>query len=196
MAPVVILVRHGETEWTLSGQHTGRTDIPLTDNGRSQARELCRELASRRFGLVLSSPLTRALETARLAGLGDHVQTTEDLMEWDYGDYEGITTDEIRSKRRKWSLWMDGVPGGESAAEVGARADRVIEEVRQILTETGSDVALFAHGHVLRVLAARWLGLTPADGRLFALEPATISMLGYERENPVIRRWNDPAGTL
>jgi len=195
MAPVVVLVRHGETEWTLSRQHTGRTDIPLTDNGRAQAREVSRELASLNLGLVLSSPMSRALETARLAGLGAQVQTTEDLMEWDYGDYEGLTTDEIRSKRKKWSLWLDGAPGGESAAEVGARADRVIDEARQVLAEAEADVALFAHGHVLRVLTARWLGLTPADGRLFALEPATISLLGYERETAVIRRWNQPAGT-
>ncbi|MFP5318761.1 MAG: histidine phosphatase family protein [Acidimicrobiia bacterium] len=196
MAPVVILVRHGETEWTLSGQHTGRTDIPLTDNGRAQARRLCKELASRDLALVLSSPSSRALETARLAGLGDQVQTTEDLMEWDYGEYEGVTTAEIRSKKTKWSLWIDGAPGGESPADVGARVDEVIREVRDVLDEAESDVALFAHGHVLRVLTARWLGLTPADGRLFALDPATFSLLGYERENPVVRRWNDPAGAL
>lgn len=196
MAPVVILVRHGETEWTLSGQHTGRTDIPLTDHGRAQARELCKELASRPFALVLSSPSSRALETARLAGLGDQVQTTEDLMEWDYGEYEGITTPEIRSTRKKWSLWFDGAPGGESPADVGARVDEVIREVREVLAGSETDVALFGHGHALRVLTARWLGLTPADGRLFALDPATFSLLGYERENPVVRRWNDPAGAL
>ena len=196
MAPVVILVRHGETEWTLSGQHTGRIDIPLTDNGRAQARELCKELASRPLGLVLSSPSSRALETARLAGLGDQVQTTDDLMEWDYGEYEGVTTAEIRSTRKKWSLWIDGAPGGESPADVGARVDEVIREVRQVLADAEADVALFAHGHVLRVLTARWLGLTPADGRLFALDPATFSLLGYERENPVVRRWNDPAGAV
>lgn len=196
MAPVVVLVRHGETEWTISGQHTGRTDIPLTDNGRAQARELCRQLASRTFGLVLSSPLSRALETCRLAGLGDQAQTTEDLLEWDYGEYDGVTTAEIRSKNKKWSLWVDGAPGGESPADVGSRVDEVVREVREVVTETEADVAVFGHGHVLRVLAARWLGLTPADGRLFALDPASMSILGYERENPVIRRWNDPAGAL
>lgn len=196
MAPVVILVRHGETEWTISGQHTGRTDIPLTENGRAQARELCAELAGRKLALVLSSPLSRALDTCRLAGLGDQVQTTDDLVEWDYGEYEGITTPEIRSRRKNWSLWMDGAPGGETPADVGLRVDRVIAELRQVLAETEADVALFGHGHVLRVLTARWLGLTPADGRLFALDPATFSLLGYERENAVIRRWNDPAGTL
>ena len=196
MAPVVILVRHGETEWTISGQHTGPTDIPLTEHGRAQARELCRELAGRKLGLVLSSPLSRALHTARLAGLGDQVQTTDDLMEWHYGEYEGITTPDIRARHKNWSLWMDGAPGGESPAEVGTRVDRVVKELREAMTETESDVAVFGHGHVLRVLTARWLGLTPADGRLFALDPATLSLLGYERETPVIRRWNDPAGTL
>jgi broad specificity phosphatase PhoE len=196
MAPVVILVRHGQTEWTISGQHTGLTDIPLTDHGREQARALCGPLAERKLALVLSSPLSRALETCRLAGLGDQVQTDDDLMEWDYGDYEGRTTADIRDGRPKWSLWLDGAPGGETAAAVGARVDRVIAEVREVMAETEADVALFGHGHGLRVLAARWLGLTPADGRLFALDPATLSLLGYERENPVIRRWNDPTGTL
>lgn len=196
MAPVVILVRHGETEWTISGQHTGRTDIPLTENGRAQARELCGELEGRKLGLVLSSPLSRALDTCRLAGLGDQVQTTDDLLEWDYGDYEGITTAEIRTRRKKWSLWLDGAPGGETASQVGARVDRVIRELREAMTETDCDVAVFGHGHVLRVLTARWLGLPPADGRLFVLEPATFSLLGYERENAVIRRWNDPVGVL
>ncbi|HEX6596348.1 MAG TPA: histidine phosphatase family protein [Acidimicrobiales bacterium] len=194
MAPVVILVRHGETEWTLSGQHTGRTDIPLTENGRAQARELSAELADRKFALVLSSPLSRALDTCRLAGFGDQVQTTDDLVEWDYGEYEGMTTPEIRSGRKRWSLWMDGAPGGETPADVGLRVDRVVTELREVMADTEADVAVFGHGHVLRVLTARWLGLTPADGRLFALDPATFSLLGYERENSVIRRWNDPVG--
>lgn len=192
MAQTVLLVRHGETEWSVSGQHTGHTDIPLTDHGREQGRRLCGELAGRQFALVLSSPLSRALETCRLAGLGDQVQTTDDLMEWNYGEYEGITTAEIRAARPRWSLWLDGAPGGETAADVGARVDSVVAECREV----DGDVAIFGHGHSLRVLAARWLGLAPADGRLFLLDPATLSTLGYERETAVIRRWNDPRGHL
>ena len=191
--PKVYLVRHGETEWTLSGQHTGGgTDIPLTERGRDQARGLRDGLTGHEFALVLSSPLSRAFDTCRLAGLGDQVQTTEDLLEWDYGEYDGRTTAEIREQRPKWSVWADGGPGGESAAEVGIRVDRVVQEAR----DADGDVVLFGHGHTLRVLTARWLGLTPADGRLFALEPATISALSFERENPVISRWNDPAWHL
>lgn len=186
--PRVFLVRHGETEWTLSRQHTGRTDIPLTDHGREQARLLGAALAERPLALVLSSPLSRALETCRLAGLGDDVETTEDLLEWDYGEYEGRTTAEIRGEKSRWSLWFDGCPGGESAADVGTRVERVIAEAKA----QDGDVALFGHGHSLRVLAARWLELSPTEGRLFALEPATVSALGYERETPVIHRWNDP----
>ncbi len=190
MASALVLVRHGETEWSKSGQHTGRTDIPLTDQGRECALRLRDQLAGWTFGRVLSSPLSRALDTARLAGFGDRVETTEDLLEWDYGDYEGRTTADIRTKRRRWSLWMDGTPGGETAADVGARVDRLIKELRD-----GEDqVVLFAHGHVLRVLTARWLGLSPAEGRLFALDPATISVLGYERETSVIHLWNSPCG--
>ncbi len=193
MANRVILVRHGETEWSLSGQHTGRTDIPLTDNGREQAERVCAGLAGLRFALVLSSPMARALETARLAGQGDRVETTDDLVEWDYGDYEGRTTADIRVDRPGWSLFTDGVPGGETVEDVGRRVDRVIERVRALFDSgVGGDVALFAHGHVLRILAARWVGLPPADGRLFALDPATVSVLGYERETPVVSRWNDP----
>jgi probable phosphoglycerate mutase len=184
--PEVVLVRHGETEWTLSGQHTGRTDIPLTERGREQARALAAELERWRFALVLTSPLARAKETCRLAGLGEQAQEREELMEWDYGDYEGRTTPEIRREHPGWTLWQDGVPNGETAAEVGARVDRVIAELRPV----ARDAAVFAHGHVLRVLAARWLGLEPDAGRLFALDPATISILGYERETPVLRLWN------
>jgi broad specificity phosphatase PhoE len=190
MATRLVLVRHGETEWTKSGQHTGRTDIPLTDRGREDAFRLRDQLEGWTFAQVLSSPLSRALETARLAGFGDRVETVDDLREWDYGEYEGRTTADIRTQRRRWSLWLDGAPGGESAADVGARVDRLIKELRDV----DGDVVVFAHGHVLRVLTARWLGLTPADGRLFALDPATISVLGYERETPVIRRWNSPCG--
>jgi broad specificity phosphatase PhoE len=196
MGPLVILVRHGETEWTLSGQHTGRTEIPLTENGREQARKLGAVLADRKLALVLSSPLSRALDTCRLVGLGEEVQTTEDLMEWDYGEYEGLTTPEIRTNRPNWTLWTDGSPGGETAASVGARVDSVIREAREAMSEEDGDVAIFAHGHLLRVLAARWLGLPPSEGRLFALDPATFSLLGYERETAVIRRWNDPGGAL
>ena len=196
MGPLVILVRHGETEWTLSGQHTGRTEIPLTENGREQARKLGAVLADRKLALVLSSPLSRALDTCRLVGLGEEVQTTDDLMEWDYGEYEGLTTPEIRTNRPNWTLWADGAPGGETAASVGARVDSVIREAREAMSEEDGDVAIFAHGHLLRVLTARWLGLPPSEGRLFALDPATFSLLGYERETAVIRRWNDPGGAL
>src|SRR5919106_4006176 len=185
--PEVVLVRHGETEWTLSGQHTGRTDIPLTDRGREEARELAAELAGRRFALVLTSPLARAAETCHLAGLRDHAARRDELMEWDYGAYEGRKTIEIRQERPGWTLWRDGVPEGETAAEVGARVDRVIAELRGV----EGDAAVFGHGHLLRVLAARWLGLEPDAGRLFALDPATISILGYERETPIIRSWNE-----
>ncbi|MGH9223299.1 MAG: histidine phosphatase family protein [Acidimicrobiales bacterium] len=189
----VHLVRHGETEWTLSGQHTGaRTDIPLTERGRDQARELCAGLAAEEFALVLSSPLSRALDTCRLAGLGDDVQTTEDLLEWDYGEYDGRTTADIRRERPRWSLWTDGAPGGEAAAEVGIRVDRIVKEAR----EAEGNVVLFGHGHSLRVLTARWLGLPASEGRLFALDPGTTSVISFERENPVIRRWNDPSSHL
>jgi probable phosphoglycerate mutase len=182
----VVLVRHGETAWTLSGQHTGRTDIPLTDRGREQARALGAGLKGRRFALVLTSPLARAADTCRLAGLGAHAVPRGDLLEWDYGAYEGRKTVEIRKERPGWTLWDDGVPDGETAAQVGARVDRVIRELRFL----AGDAAVFAHGHVLRVLAARWLGLAPDAGRFFALDPASVSSLGYEREAPVVRLWN------
>ena len=183
-----MLARHGETEWSREGKHTGRTDIPLTENGRRQARLLRDALGEWSFARVLSSPLGRALDTCRLAGLGDAAETTDDLVEWDYGEYEGITTPQIRESRPGWYLWRDGCPGGEQAADVGRRVDRVIAEV----AETDGDVALFAHGHVLRVLAARWLGLGPEAGALLALDTATLSALGYERETRVVRRWNAP----
>jgi probable phosphoglycerate mutase len=186
----IVLVRHGETEWTLSGRHTGRTDIPLTDRGREQARRIGAALRDRRFVLVLSSPLSRALETCRLAGLGDLAELTDDLLEWDYGEYEGLRTADIRQTRPGWTLWADGVPGGETAADVARRVDRVVERARG----AGGNVALFAHGHVLRVLTARWLGLPPEDGRLFAMDPGAVSVLGYEREAPVVRRWNIDVG--
>lgn len=184
----VVLVRHGETEWTVTRQHTGRTDIPLNEEGKRQARLVGEALRSRRFGLVLTSPLRRARETCDLAGFGDTAQTRDDLMEWDYGEYDGRTTAEIRAERPNWSLWRDAVVGGETAADVGRRADRVIEELRG----AGVDALVFGHGHQLRVLGARWLGLDPADGRLFYLSTGTISILGYERETAVLRRWNEP----
>ena len=183
----IVLVRHGETEWSRAGRHTGRTDVPLTDEGREQAATLGAALGGWRFALVLTSPLSRAADTCRLAGLGEVAQERDDLREWDYGAaYEGRTTAEIREERPGWTLWRDGVPGGETAAEVGARADRAIAELRA----AEGDAVLFAHGHLLRVLAARWLDLDPDQGRLFALETATISVLGYERETAVIRLWN------
>jgi broad specificity phosphatase PhoE len=184
--PEVVLVRHGETEWTRSGQHTGRTDIPLTEAGRRAARAVGAAIEGRRFALVLTSPLSRASETCRLAGLGNAAAERDELMEWDYGAYEGRKTLEIREEHPGWTLWNDGVPEGETAAQVGARVDRVITEARS----AAGDAVLFAHGHVLRVLAARWLGLEAAAGRFFALDPATLSVLGYERETPVIRSWN------
>jgi probable phosphoglycerate mutase len=184
--PEIVLIRHGETEWSRDGRHTGSTDIPLTDEGRRQAKVVGEWLAGRAFVRVLTSPLGRALETCRLAGFGDRAEPREELLEWDYGEYEGLTTPQIRERRPDWYLWRDGCPGGESAAEVGRRVDRVVAELR----EAGGDAALFAHGHVLRVLTARWLELDPEDGALFALATATLSALGWERETAVIRVWN------
>jgi len=184
--PEIVLARHGETEWSRDGKHTGRTDVPLTESGRREAEALRAELGAWRFELVLTSPLARASETCRLAGLGDVAIVSDDLLEWDYGAYEGRTTKDIREERPGWSLWRDGAPGGETPAKVGERIDRVVARLR----EAGGDAVVFAHGHVLRVLAARWLGLETAQGQLFALETATLSVLGYERENAVIRLWN------
>jgi broad specificity phosphatase PhoE len=184
----IVLARHGETEWSRDRRHTGRTDIPLTDNGRRQAGVLGDALAGRSFVRVLSSPLSRALDTCREAGLGEHAELSGDLCEWDYGEYEGITTAEIRTRRPGWNLWRDGCPGGETAADVGRRVDRVIES----LAGLEGDAAVFAHGHVLRVLTARWLGLSPEAGALFKLDTGTLSVLGYERETRAITRWNVP----
>ena len=184
----VVLARHGETEWSRDLKHTGRSDIPLTERGRAEAELLRPALAGRAFERVLSSPLQRALDTCRLAGLDERVDVTDDLLEWDYGDYEGITTAEIRRERPDWYLWRDGCPGGETAAQVGARVDRVIAELRPL----EGDAALFAHGHVLRVLTARWLLLGAESGALFKLDTGTLSSVGYERETPVITRWNAP----
>ena len=184
----VVLVRHGETEWTRTRQHTGKTDIPLNEEGRRQAAVLREALRGRTFGLVLTSPLRRARETCELAGFGDVAEVREELGEWDYGEYDGRTTADIRVERPDWSLWRDGAPGGEQPEDVGRRADRVIAEIRA----TDADVLIFGHGHQLRVLGARWLGLAPADGRRFALSTASISILGYERETPVFWGWNEP----
>jgi broad specificity phosphatase PhoE len=186
MAQELWLVRHGETEWSRSGAHTGRTDIPLTPAGRGKAAAVGRFLAGRRFALVLTSPLQRARDTCRLAGYGDHAEVAADLREWDYGDYEGRTTAEIQKEAPGWSIWNEGPSGGETVEQVGARADAVI--ARALGVE--GDVALFAHGHMLRILAARWLGLEARAGRLFALETASISTLGYERGTRVIARWD------
>ena len=186
----ILLVRHGETEWSRDGRHTGRTDVPLTDEGRRQARLLATELQGRRFERVLTSPLARAVDTCSLAGLADRADRRAELVEWDYGDYEGNTTAQIRTGRPGWSLWRDGCPGGETAAQVGARADALLAEVKTL----AEDAVLFAHGHVLRVLAARWVGLGPEAGALFALSTATISALGRERETAVIRLWNSAPG--
>jgi len=187
----IVLVRHGATEWSASGKHTGRTDVPLTEEGRRAAEELRVPLRSWTFARVLTSPLQRAQETCRLAGYGDVAESRDELQEWDYGVYEGLTTEDIRGRAPDWVLWRDGAPGGESPADVGARADRLLAEVRAV----DGDVLLFAHGHVLRVLTARWLELHPGDGRLFALDTATLSVLGYERGSAVILRWNAPVGT-
>jgi broad specificity phosphatase PhoE len=187
--PSVTLIRHGETEWSLTGRHTGRTDIPLTDVGRQRAEQVGARLRDYGgFALVLTSPLSRATDTCRLAGLGDGAMTTDDLLEWDYGDYEGRRTADIRTERPGWSLWTDGVPNGETAAEVGRRVDRVIERVRAV---DSGDVALVAHGHVLRVLAARWIGQAPVVGVHLPLATAALSVLGWEREVPAIVLWND-----
>ena len=184
--PRIWLARHGETEWTLSGQHTGRTDIALTPAGRRRAQALGRYLAARSFALVLTSPLGRALETCRLAGYGSAAEVTDDLREWDYGIYEGRTTAAIRAVEPGWSTWTSPIPEGESLEQVGARAHRVMDRT----LGAGGDVVLFGHAHILRVLAACWIGRPPGDGRLFALATASISVLGWERESRVIETWN------
>lgn len=181
------LARHGETEWSRSGRHTGTTDVPLTPQGEAAATALGARLAGRRFAAVFASPLLRARRTCSLAGYGAAMTIEPDLIEWNYGDDEGRTTLKIREERPGWTVWRDGATGGETAADVGLRADRVIERVRGV----DGDILLFAHGHVLRVLGARWLGLPPEDGRRLALSTAALSILGYERETPVLHRWND-----
>jgi probable phosphoglycerate mutase len=184
----LVLIRHGETEWSKSGQHTGRTDIPLTEHGRAEARSIAAAVAETTFTHVFASPLQRAWETAGLVGL----TPTEDdsLLEWDYGDYEGITTDETRQTIPDWSVWTHDIFNGESVDAVGRRADAAIERY----SELSGPVAVVAHGHFLRIFAARWLGLPAQEGRRFVLNTSTLSLLGWERENRVINRWNDPCG--
>lgn len=182
----IFLVRHGETEWSKAHKHTGRTDIPLTDRGREAARALGPKLADKKFVRVLSSPLSRAFETTTLAGFGDRAEKTDALLEWDYGDCEGLLTSDIRKTVPGWTVFSHGCPNGESAADVARRVDPLIEE---LAAEKG-DVLLFAHAHVLRVLAARWIGMGPEGGRSFTLDTASISVLDLERETRIIRHWN------
>jgi broad specificity phosphatase PhoE len=186
--PVVYLARHGETAWSLSGQHTGLTDLPLSERGERDARGLAERLRGLPFARVFSSPLQRATRTCELAGFASRAEIDRDLVEWDYGEYEGRRTAEIQVDRPGWQVFRDGCPGGESPDQVGARADRVVERVRAV----DGNVLLFSSGHFLRTLAARWLGLEPAAGACFALSTASVSVLGYEHDlsEPVIRLWN------
>jgi probable phosphoglycerate mutase len=184
----IYLVRHGETEWSANGRHTGRTDIPLTDVGREQAKDLGRRIGDHPFALVLTSPLSRAAVTAQVSGFAD-AERVEDLREWDYGAFEGRTTADIQAEIPGWSIWNGPWRAGETARQVGARADRVL--ARCLDPSVAGDTLLFAHGHVLRVLAARWLGLPARQGALFALGTATIGILGWERSNRVIETWNE-----
>jgi probable phosphoglycerate mutase len=189
--PQIVLVRHGETEWSQSGKHTSRTDLPLLDVGRERAARLRPALAESSFSLVLCSPLRRARETCELAGLGASAELVDDLREWDYGEYEGLTTPQIRAANPDWVLWRDGCPGGETPAQVGARADRILARLRAVDAVEGDAIA-FAHGHILRVVAARWIGLGVSGGARLRLSPGTISVLGHEHEYEVISRWNQP----
>jgi broad specificity phosphatase PhoE len=187
-AQQVFIVRHGETEWSLSGQHTGTTDIPLTEHGRQVARLLRPILAKESFALALTSPLQRAQETCRLTGFGDVATVEPDLVEWNYGRYEGLTPAQIHATAPGWLIFRDGCPGGEQPDEIGARVDRVIAKVRAV----EGNVALFAHGHVFRVLAVRWLGLPASAGQHFLLDTATMTILSYYRSIPAIKQWNAP----
>jgi broad specificity phosphatase PhoE len=187
----VFAIRHGETAWSLSGQHTGTTDIPLTHNGRQLAERMRSVLATKAFELVLCSPMQRARETCELAGLGDKAVIDPDLVEWNYGEYEGLTPEQIHEKAPDWLIFRDGCPGGEMPEQVGARVDRVVARVRAV----EGNVALFAHGHVLRVLVARWIGLPPGAGQHFLLDTGTLSVLSYYYELPAVRVWNGPLPT-
>jgi broad specificity phosphatase PhoE len=184
----VFAIRHGETAWSLSGQHTGTTDIPLTDNGRRLARRLRLVLARNAFELVLCSPMQRARETCTLAGLGDKAVIDSDLVEWNYGEYEGLTPKQIREVAPGWLIFRDGCPGGEAPEQVAGRVDRVIARSRAV----DGDLALFSHGHVLRVLVARWIGLSASGGQNFLLNTGTLCVLGYYSEIPAVRIWNGP----
>jgi broad specificity phosphatase PhoE len=187
-AQSVCLIRHGETEWSLNGRHTGTTDIPLTEHGRNVAR-LWKPVASQQtFALVMTSPMQRARETCELTGLGQQAEVDNDLREWNYGEYEGLTIKQIQAQRPSWMIFTDGCPKGESPDEIQARIDRVIKRVRAV----EGDVALFAHGHFLRCFGARWLGLRAEEGRFFLLDPATVSVLSYYRGIPAVKRWNAP----
>ena len=191
MAAELWLMRHGETEWSLSGAHTSRTDIPLTDHGRQRAEELRDYLKGTTFARVLTSPMQRAQETCRIAGLGDQAIINEDLREWDYGESEGKTTKEMRAKYNdpEWGVWTREIIGGETVEHVGERADAVIAQAMDGVAEDGK-VALFAHAHILRILAARWIGLEARGGQLFGLGTGSVSVLGWERETRVISHWN------
>jgi broad specificity phosphatase PhoE len=187
--PVIYLARHGETAWSLTGQHTGRTDLPLTERGERNARRLRDRLAGLRFAKVFTSPSQRAVRTCELAGFGASAEVDPNLVEWNYGDYEGLRSEQIHSKHPDWQLFRDGCPNGESTAQVGTRADRAISRLRK----TEGNVLIFSSGHFLRVLAGRWLGLEPAAGRFFMLRTASLSALGYESDlsRPVIQFWDD-----
>lgn len=187
--PVVVLARHGETEWSRTGQHTGRTDLPLTERGEADARRLGERLRDRRFARVFTSPLQRASKTCELAGFGAVAEIDRDLVEWDYGKYEGLRTAEIQAERPGWQVFRDGCPGGESVDAIAARADRVVARVRAV----DGDVLLFSSAHFLRTLAVRWLGLPPAAGALFRLGTASVSVLGYDhdRTEPAVLLWNE-----
>jgi len=187
--PVVYLARHGETAWTVTGQHTGRTDLPLTERGERNARRLAERLNGIAFAKVFTSPLRRAMRTCELAGFGPVAETDRDLVEWDYGEYEGRRTVEILRERPDWQLFRDGCPGGESPQQVAARADRVVSRVRAV----AGNVLLFSSGHFLRVLATRWIGIEPINGRSLMLDTASLSALSYEKSvsQPAIRLWND-----
>jgi broad specificity phosphatase PhoE len=185
----IVAIRHGETDWSASGRHTSRTDLPLNDDGRERAAALAEVLRGRDFALVLCSPLRRARETCELAGYGDRAVLCEDLHEWDYGQYEGLTTPEIRERNPHWSLWRDGCPDGERPDDVAARVDRVLERA----LATDAEVLVFSHGHTLRTMAARWIDMGPAAGGRFALGAGAVGVFGYERRTRVLTRWNSAA---
>lgn len=186
----LVLVRHGTTAWSRTGRHTGRTDVPLEDQGRAEALDVGKLISGHEFTRVLTSPLARARETCELAGFGESAEKCDDLREWDYGAYEGLTTAQIREARPGWSLWKDAVVDGECFTELEQRADRIVALVRA----TRGDTLAFSHGHILRVICARWLGLPPQDGALFMFDVASIGVLGWQHETPAIVRWNEKLG--